>query len=162
MRKISKLLEVFFIFFLILLCFSCQNPVIKPRSLKGTERKSSENTKKEALGMDNPIMMSAGGADIGRLFNGYYRTGQIDKMIPLLDKKTKQTYSKEQLQMQLKKLDFGFDMKLSGSKQEGNEFIINYTCVIAQTKVIKQLKVILENDTARIIPSNLKKGLIFQ
>jgi hypothetical protein len=33
---------------------------------------------------------------------------------------------------------------------------------LQQTKVIKQLKVKIENDTARICPKNLAQGIIFQ
>ena len=114
-------------------------------------------------GMANPIMLSAaGGADIGRLFNAYYRTGQQSKMYPLIDSQTKKSMAKDKVLKLLSKLDYGYDMKLSGANNEGPNYTLTYTCQIAQTKVIKQLKVIVENDTARIIPSALPSGQIFQ
>jgi hypothetical protein len=110
--------------------------------------------------MSNPVMMK--GSNIGCLFNAYYRTGQTLKMIELLDANTKQNFSPLNLNNLLQKLDYGFDMKLSGMKEEGKFKILNYTCLIQQTKVIKQLKVKIENDTARICPKNLAQGIIFQ
>ena len=113
--------------------------------------------------MSNPIMLSAaGGSDIGRLFNAYYRTGQQTKMYPLLDSRTKKSMSKEKALQLLSKLDFGYDMKLSGATNEGPNYTLTYTCQIAQTKVVKQLKVIVENDTARIVPSDFSQGKLFQ
>lgn len=110
--------------------------------------------------MSNPVMMK--GTNIGCLFNAYYRTGQTLKMVELLDANTKQNYTPLKLNYLLQKLDYGFDMKLSGMKVEGTNKILNYTCLIQQTKVIKQLKVKIENDTARICPKNLAQGIIFQ
>ena len=110
--------------------------------------------------MSNPVMMKS--VDIGRMFNAYYKTGQTNRMVGLLDAKTKQKFTFSELEALLKKLDYGFDMKLSGMKDEGEFKILNYTCLIQQTKIIKQLKVKIENDTARICPKNLSKGLIFQ
>ena len=114
-------------------------------------------------GMANPIMLAAaGGADIGRLFNAYYRVGQQNNMYPFIDSQTKKKFSKEKVLQLLTKLDFGYDIRLSGANNEGPNYILTYTCQIAQTKVVKQLKVVVENDTARVVPKDLMKGFIFQ
>ena len=122
----------------------------------------SEATQKNPFvdSMSNPVMMN--GTNIGCLFNAYYRTGQTLKMVELVDANTKQNFTPIKLNDLLQKLDYGFDMKLSGMKGEGRYKILNYTCLIQQTKVIKQLKVKIENDTARICPKNLAQGIIFQ
>ena len=144
--------------------FSCsletrpQKKIIK--DIKSHELKEKNQIKDK--GMSNPIMLSAaGGSDIGRLFNAYYLTGQLDKMIPLLDRKTKQTFSKEELRKMLVNLQYGYDTKLSGAQKDRNRYTIHYLCQIAQTKVVKQLNVIVEDDTARVVPMNLKAGHIF-
>ena len=144
---------------------SCQTQTAPRKSFEGAalgvEHKTEAQIKDK--GMSNPIMLSAaGGSDIGRLFNAYYRTGQVDKIIPLLDSKTKQTYSKEDLRKMLVNLQYSYDMKLSGAQKDGNRYTINYLCQIAQTKVVKQLNVIVEDDTARVAPMNLKAGIIFK
>jgi hypothetical protein len=130
----------------------------KPKSISF----ESEAIQKKSFvdSMSNPVMMK--GTNIGCLFNAYYRTGQTIKMLELLDANTKQNYTPLKLNDLLQKLDYGFDMKLSGMKVEGKFKILNYTCLIQQTKVIMQLKVKIENDTARICPKNLAQGIIFQ
>ena len=153
--------------FLVLIIISCQTqqkPQKPPVQEQPAAMPSSAVQKIEPnKGMSNPIMLSAaGGSDIGRLFNAYYRTGQQTKMYPLLDSRTKKSMSKEKVLQLLSKLDFGYDMKLSGATNEGPNYTLTYTCQIAQTKVVKQLKVIVENDTARIVPSDFSQGKLFQ
>ncbi len=128
-------------------------------SVNQVKKESKDNPK----GMANPILLAAaGGADIGRLFNAYYRVGQQNNMYPFIDSQTKKKFSKEKVLQLLTKLDFGYDIRLSGASNNNPNYILTYTCQIAQTKVIKQLKVIVENDTARIVPKDLMKGFIFQ
>lgn len=151
--------------YIFVLLTSCQTQTAPRKSFEGPaqiiEHKNEAQIKDK--GMSNPLMLSAaGGADIGRLFNAYYRTGQVDKMIPLLDSKTKQTYSKEDLRKMLVNLQYGYDMKLIGAQKDANRYTINYLCQIAQTKVVKQLSVIVEDDTARVVPMKLKSGEIFK
>ena len=149
----------------ITILFSCDSNTLenKPGVFKKKEiPQVTELEMKDSLNksMSNPVMMK--GTNIGCLFNAYYRTGQTLKMVELLDANTKQNYTPLKLNDLLQKLDYGFDMKLSGMKVEGPYKILNYTCLIQQTKVIKQLKVKIENDTARICPKNLAQGIIFQ
>lgn len=155
-----------FIFGLVL-CFyfySCQtqqDPSIpkKPATIASGAVQKIEPSK----GMANPVMLSAaGGSDIGRLFNAYYRTGQQSRMYPLLDSQTKKSFSKAKVLQLLSKLDYGYDMKLSGAINDGQNYTLTYNCQIAQTKVVKQLKVVVENDTARVVPKDLLNGEIFQ
>jgi hypothetical protein len=150
--------------FLVLIIISCQTQQKPPVQQQPAAMPSSAGQKIEPnKGMSNPIMLSAaGGSDIGRLFNAYYRTGQQTKMYPLLDSRTKKSMSKDKVLQLLSKLDFGYDMKLSGATNEGPNYTLTYTCQIAQTKVVKQLKVIVENDTARIVPSDFSQGKLFQ
>lgn len=154
-----------FAFIGITILFSCDSNTLenKPGILK--KKEIPQVTKLEIKDslikpMSNPVMMK--GTNIGCLFNAYYRTGQTLKMVELLDDNTKQNFTPLKLNDLLQKLDYGFDMKLSGMKVEGTYKILNYTCLIHQTKVIKQLKVKIENDTARICPKNISKGIIFQ
>ena len=152
-----------------LLITSCQLGTKTENTIRDNAPKLTTSVKQFAMeskdnpkGMANPIMLSAaGGSDIGRLFNAYYRTGQQSKMYPLLDSQTKKSMSKDKLLQLLSKLDYGYDMKLSGATNEGPNYTLTYSCQIAQTKVVKQLKVVVENDTARIIPNAILNGKIF-
>ena len=162
MNKKSKSIILILSTFLLLL--SCEMQEKKSENsprLKSISIESEATQKKPFIdSMSNPVMMK--GTNIGCLFNAYYRTGQTLKMVELLDANTKQNFTSLKLNDLLQKLDYGYDMKLSGMKGEGTYKILNYTCLIQQTKVIKQLKVKIENDTARICPKNISKGLIFQ
>lgn len=156
-----QFLEVFMALIILLSCQTQQKPPVQvqPAAMPSSAVQKIEPNKD----MSNPIMLAAaGGADIGRLFNAYYRVGQQTKMYPMLDSQTKKGLSKDKVLALLSKLDYGYDMKLSGATNEGPHYTLTYTCQIAQTKVIKQLKVVVENDTARIVPKDLLKGFIFQ
>ncbi len=146
--------------FLLASCQTQQEPSIqkKPATIASGPVQKIEPSK----GMANPVMLSAaGGSDIDRLFNAYYRTGQQSKMYPLLDSQTKKSISKDKVLQLLSKLDYGYDMKLSGATNNGPNYTLTYTCQIAQTKVVKQLKVVVENDTARVVPKDLLRGQVF-
>ena len=162
MNKKSKGIILILSTFLLLLSCEMQEKKRKTsQKLKSISIESEATQKKPFIdSMSNPVMMK--GTNIGCLFNAYYRTGQTTKMVELLDDNTKQNFTPLKLNDLLQKLDYGFDMKLSGMKVEGTYKILNYTCLIQQTKVIKQLKVKIENDTARICPKNLAQGIIFQ
>ena len=154
-----------FAFIGITILFSCDSNTLENKQVVLKKKEIFQVTQidvKDSLNkpMSNPVMMK--GTNIGCLFNAYYRTGQTTKMVELLDANTKQNYMPLKLNDLLQKLDYGYDMKLSGMKVEGRYKILNYTCLIQQTKVIKQLKVKIENDTARICPKNLAQGIIFQ
>lgn len=161
-RKIKILL---FALFGNMILFSCDSNTLENQGVILEKKDLPQITKldvKDSLikPMSNPIMMK--GTNIGCLFNAYYRTGQTLKMVELLDVNTKQKFTPLELNDLLQKLDYGFDLKLSGMKEDGEFKILNYTCIIQQTKVIKQLKVKIENDTVRICPKNISKGLVFQ
>ena len=154
-----------FAFFGITILSSCDSNTLENNPLVLKRKEMPQVTQihaKDSLNkpMSNPVMMKS--VDIGRMFNAYFRTGQTNRMVELLDAQTKQQFNYSELEGLLNKLDYGYDMKLSGMKDEGEFKILNYTCLIQQTKVIKQLKVKIENDTARICPKNISKGLIFQ
>lgn len=83
-------------------------------------------------------------------------------MYSLLDSQTKKSMSKDKILQLLSNLNYGFEIKLSGATHEGPNYTLTYTCQVAQTKVIKQLKVVVENDTARMVPKDLLRGEIFQ
>lgn len=160
-KKYKNILLILATFLLLLSCEMQEKKSKTSPRLKSISIENEATQKKPFVdSMSNPVMMK--GTNIGCLFNAYYRTGQTLKMQELLDANTKQNYTPLKLNALLQKLDYGFDMKLSGMKVDGTYKILNYTCIIQQTKVIKQLKVKIENDTARICPKNLAQGIIFQ
>lgn len=87
---------------------------------------------------------------------------QVEKLITYTDQHTIAEFGIDKLSKFYKNLDYGYDMELSGLRQEGNFKLLTYTCSINATKIIKQLRVVLEDDTAKIVPSHPKLGLIFE
>lgn len=144
---------------------SCSRPskknTVDNSTLKNTPVETTNAEQASKATMANPVLMEFG-SDIGTMFNAYYRVGSIEKMIPFLDKKTKKRYTAAELHNSLSKLDLGYDLKLTGMSDSSDCKILSYSCQIDATKVIKRLVVVIENDTARIVPSNLAKGHIFQ
>ncbi|MFN5911971.1 MAG: hypothetical protein ACK45H_11590 [Bacteroidota bacterium] len=102
------------------------------------------------------------GTDIGTLFKTYYKVGDFASMLRYTDKGTVQRYGKDSLMKIYRKLDLGFDMRLKNMTVEGNEKILHYETQIQATKEVKRLHVVIEDDTARIIPENLRSGDIFE
>ena len=152
--------------FAIFLLLSCTEEVnstnVKEnrQEIRVVSPESKDNSTIKKVGMANPALLSTG-RDIGRTFNAYYKTGQVEKMINLLCRDVILKYSEIELDNYLSNLQFGYDMKFNAMRETEGGFLLNYTCDINATKIVKQLKVVIESDTARICPSNLEKGLIF-
>jgi hypothetical protein len=53
-------------------------------------------------------------------------------------------------------------MKFKNMTNEGNEKILHYEILMNATKQVKRLHVIIENDTARIVPQHLENGDVFE
>ncbi|MDP4798314.1 MAG: hypothetical protein NWR50_05555 [Crocinitomicaceae bacterium] len=146
---------------LLLFILTACNQQIKDKSSNTSD--DSKPQQEEVLrkaSMSNPVLMS--GTNIGKLFNAYYRTGQVEQLLIYSDKHTIEEFGIDKLSKFYKNLDYGYDMELSGLRQEGNFKLLTYTCRINATKVIKQLRVVIEDDTARIVPFNPELDLIFE
>ena len=144
---------------------SCTNSEETSKSNSARENQqlddSSDTITISQSAMSNPVLL-ANGTDIGTLFTAYYNVGSLEKMVPLLDEKTRKKYSMIELEQLLSKLNLGFKLKLTGMTNSGDIKVLSYTCTINATKITKRLHVVIENDTARIVPSDLVNGEIFQ
>ena len=123
--------------------------------------KNKKDPIKKKVDMTNPALLPTG-RDIGRTFNAYYRTGQVKLMLQLLSREVISAYQEEELMKFLSNLDYGYDMTFNSMKNDENSYVLNYTCIIDATKVVKQMDVVIENDTARIKPFDISKGLVFK
>jgi hypothetical protein len=122
--------------------------------------KETQNEETDTPDMTNPALMM--GTNIGILFKAYYNVGEINKMIAYTASSTIEKYGREKLSSLYRNLDFGYDMKFKNMTTEGNEKILHYEVVINATKKVKRLHVVIENDTARIVPQHLERGEIFE
>jgi len=146
-------------------CESDNSSISIPK--KKSKQNETENTQNEAkdekvetFDMTNPAFMM--GTNIGSIFKTYYKVGDFNKMITYTASSTIKKYGREKLRSIYRNLDLGFDMKFKNMTTEGNEKILHYEVVINATKMVKRLHVIIENDTARIVPQHLDRGEIFE
>ena len=155
--------KVILLIFLTFLYVGCDQTTSKGEQVKTKTNADHSESNKELNKIKNPMANPAMiyGSDIGNVFNAYYKTGQMEKMISFIDTGTKNKFERAELLQYLSKLDFGYDMKLTGMNKSDSCFILSYVCAIDATKVVKRLKVKIEQDTARIVPSDLSKGMIF-
>ena len=131
----------------------------KQNEIENTQNEPKDE-KVETFDMTNPAFMM--GTNIGSIFKSYYKVGDFNKMITYTASSTIRKYGQEKLRVIYRNLDLGFDLKFKNMTTEGNEKILHYEVVINATKMVKRLHVIIENDTARIVPQHLERGEIFE
>ena len=150
--------------FLVLILISCNYTDNQSKEVSNNNESPKPNNKdtfEPKVDMTNPALLPTG-RDIGRTFNAYYRTGQVKLMLQLLSREVISAYQEEELMKFLSNLEYGYDMTFNSMKNDENSYVLNYTCIINATKVVKQMDVVIENDTARIKPFDISKGLIFK
>ena len=167
MRKFNFFQLPFILVFTVLLS-SCENDRTLNTSSKNNTKqqesvtpvKETQNEETETFDMTNPALMM--GTNIGSIFKTYYKVGDFNKMITYTASSTIKKYGRDKLLSIYRSLDLGFDMKFKNMTTEGNEKILHYEVVINATKQVKRLHVVIENDTARIIPQHLENRNIFE
>jgi hypothetical protein len=166
MRKSQYFQNATIIVFAIFLS-SCENERT-PNSLSKKKKqqevvvpvKETQDEETETFDMTNPALMM--GTNIGSLFKTYYKVGDFNKMITYTASSTIEKYGRDKLLSIYRSLNLGFDMKLKNMTTEGSEKILHYEVVINATKMVKRLHIVIENDTARIVPQHLERGEIFE
>jgi hypothetical protein len=170
MSRISSALLISLIFTITLLP-SCDNQKSTNTNIEMTnqhtkgqtnniQKVEKETNEDESFDMSNPVLMM--GTNLGILFKTYYKVGDYTKMMAYTSSSTINKYGKEKLLNMYRNLDFGYDMKLTNMTSEGNEKILHYEIIINATKQVKRLHVVIENDTARVVPQHLERGEIFE
>jgi len=150
-----------------LLLLSCESE----KSASSTPKKSqqykvveSPNEPKveeqEIFDMTNPAFMM--GTNIGSLFKTYYKVGDFERMITYTSSATIKKFGRAQLLTLYRDLNLGFDMVFKKMTSEGDEKVLHYETIINATKQVKRLHVVIENDTARVVPQHLEEGEIFE
>jgi hypothetical protein len=143
--------------------FSCgtENPEVATTNLaEHTNVPDTENDPQEKTDMSNPVLIY--GSNIGTLFKTYYKVGDFNSMIRYTDKATIERYGRDSLMKIYRKLNLGYDIQLKSMTSEGNVKILHYESSTFATKGVRRLHVVIEDDTARIVPQNLQSGDIFE
>ncbi len=155
------MLRYFLISSLAMFVCSCgDNKVNTMEEEQSSESELVEETAPEKVDMSNPVLIY--GTNIGSLFKTYYKVGDFNAMIRYTDKATIEQYGRDSLKKIYRKLNLGYDIKLKSMTSEGDRKILHYESITFATKGIRRLHVVIENDTARIVPQNLQVGDIFE
>lgn len=153
-------LKFTFILFLVALTAGC-SPQKEETHHEEIKTETQEDIKPdEPADMSNPVLIY--GSDIGNIFKTYYKVGNFSEMVRYTDKTTVSKYGADSLMKIYRKLNLGYDIKLKSMTAEGNEKILHYESSTFATKGVKRLHVVIENDTARIVPQHLESGDIFE
>jgi hypothetical protein len=146
---------------LILFICSCgENTAQNKEDVEIHKPDATEEITAEQADMSNPVMIY--GSNIGSLFKTYYKVGDFNAMIRYTDKATIERYGRDSLMKIYRKLNLGYDIKLKSMTSEGNVKILHYESSTFATKGVRRLHVVIEDDTARIVPQNLQSGDIFE
>ena len=166
MRK-SHFIQLDFVLVFAILMSSCESEKPATSSQRKPHQHNMEQSQneskeeeQEAFDMTNPAFMM--GTNIGSLFKTYYKVGDFTNMVTITSSTTIKKYGREKLLTIYRELNLGFDMAFKKMTVEGNEKILHYEVVIHATKQVKRLHVVIENDTARIVPQHLERGDIFE
>ncbi|MFN6013162.1 MAG: hypothetical protein ACK47F_00550 [Flavobacteriales bacterium] len=141
-----------------LMTFSCGGSTEKKTEWDPASTEKSEQPEKADL--YNPVLIM--GTDIGTLFKTYYKIGDFKSMVRYTDKATVDRYGNDSLMKIYRKLNLGYDIRLKNMTTEGNEKILHYESSTFATRGVRRLHVVVENDTARVVPQDLDSGDIFE
>jgi len=138
---------------LILLCgffIKCSSPVVDNPSLLTKKEKIQANS------YANPTLIN--GSSFGHYFQSLYRLGRYEDMTKFTDSGSVSKYGQTQLvHYYQNKFKFDFELgKLSNLTIKGDTFFLSYSkAQIDATRRLIRIAVVVENDSAKLILSNL-------
>lgn len=144
----------------VFVCSCGDNNVKNIEEEQSSKSETIEEPDPEKADMSNPVLIY--GTNIGSLFKTYYKVGDFNAMIRYTDKATVERYGRDSLINIYRKLNLGYDIKLMSMTSEGDRKILHYESSTFATKGVRRLHVVIENDTARVVPQNLQAGDIFE
>lgn len=113
-----------------------------------------ETAKEEVVHFDNPAIFI--GCSFGEFFQMLHKTGKYDDMLKYTSTSTRITFSNEQLLDFYKNMKFSFPLKKLKAMIDSSDCkVLLYTTSIDATIKTIQLKVIIENDTCRVVFESL-------
>lgn len=102
----------------------------------------------------NPVFMY--GSSFGNLFQMMYKTGSFNDMIKFTSSGSVNKFGKNKILEFYKNMDFAYKIKLKSQNINGDTTILNYECGIMATTKMLRIPAVIENDTVKIVLSDLK------
>ncbi len=100
-------------------------------------------------GWNNPRLIY--GSDFGHVFQAYHTTGNQDMLLTLTALESRIKYGDSTILKYYRKMQFTYSIKLVAHKKVDNYYVLRYKATILATAHIIILKVIIEDDTARLV-----------
>jgi len=115
------------------------------------EKVEEEKVEEEKLDFSNPSVFM--GSDFGNFFKILYAQGKYDEMIKFTSKTSIDKFGKDKvLEFYKNDLKFGYEIGKPHSKTvSGDTITLNYNANIVATKKVVRIKVIVENDSCKIV-----------
>ena len=107
----------------------------------------------------NPALIY--GTSFGNYLSQLYRQGSYSDMLLFTHSESITTFGKEKILSFYKEMIWGYDMKLNSISRQNDTLILNYSAVINNTRKIGRLPVLIENDTCKLLLTELsfKNGI---
>lgn len=96
------------------------------------------------------------GTDLGKYMQTLYKIGKIDEMVKFTSSETIKKYGVAQVSDYYEDCGFGYDIKLVSMTGDGKYKTLSYNAKINATNKVVRMKVVLENDSAKVVLENLK------
>jgi hypothetical protein len=123
------------------------------------------NTHEVAMGIETPVVKETPfanpvfiyGSSFGNFFQTLYKQGKFEDMLAFTSSESLKQFGKDKILNMYQKVQFGFIIKLKSQNTQGDTTVLNYEAGINATKNIVRISVVVENDSAKIVVSNLSR-----
>lgn len=110
----------------------------------------------DAIIYSNPALIM--GTSYGKFMETLYKIGDYNTMLQFTDSQSRNKFTDNAILKQYKNMEFGYPLKLISIQ----ESILNYSSTIYGTTCMIRFRVVLENDSVKILlPDNFLKQKIF-
>lgn len=106
----------------------------------------------KGISWKNPLLIA--GSDFGRAFQGYYKAGNSNMLLTLTSQESKTHFGDSTILNYYRKMQFAYSIKLITHEKVDNCYLLTYKAAFLATTHIIVMKVVVEQDTVRLILPN--------
>lgn len=134
------------------LMVACNNPT-EPVNADDTAPVMTNKVKSGEF--SNPLLIY--GSSFGSFFQALYKQGKFEDMLKFTSAGTIDKFGRERILALYKKMDFAYGIGLGSKSTVGDTIILNYEAGIMATSNMVRIKVVVENDSSKIVLDNLRQ-----
>ena len=101
------------------------------------------------------------GTSFGSFFQVIYRQGQFEQMMSFTSLKSIERFGFNRILEFYQNTDFGYTIDLQSITKSDSLIMLNYDAIIGATRRVIRFPVIIENDTSKMLPSDVFKHQVF-